>query len=800
MKVKEFFSVRKYAFLSALITAIFAYFIFSSAGLLQSGEYIFLHDDLWAIYPAFIRYFWEALFGAEPINYSFYVGMGMPMHFMYANVLSPFNIIVLLIQDNNIAFGIITIVKLATAAYCFARLVAGRLKYSELYSCVFGVSYALCAYSLIFYYNIIFLDSLYILPILVELLLNLIQKKRFRHMVLGLFYTFLLGYYQGYILGITLAVTTIVVMTFLYHCPVKEILKALFLLFLAAIIATLMSAAIIVPSIYATLVNIPTVNGEPISHNLSVGQFFNSFLFWKGQNQDSASPAMYTGLFVLILSMGVFFTSKVTARKKITYGVMFLILIFISFNAYGYYFIHMFDMPDGSHYRYAYLFSFLFCICATEYTSSIKMFQKKIIKFLIVTCVLGEVLYAGIVIEKSQDRGTFETEEMYATWKTEIPTLVSQTKATDKGLYRFKYENVLQANDSLYFKYPGLYSFNTIQNEKVRTINQKLGYGSSVKNLTDYGGSPVTEMLYAQKYIIKNERNDVNGDAKCIPNEFSLPMVYSSSDKIKDVTLPSENGFLAQNELLSAVLGYPVQVFSPIDDGVEISLMNAKLAQTESGFYFELDDESTPMGSISYIKASDMPLYAQFIPTQYAIVNGAPEVFGSNEFGEIFKTGLYTGAIRKMRFTEDGTYQISIAMLENSVKCGEYRNMLVYTYNKDALRKAYEELSLGQLEHVSYENGVIRGDIEIDENHPILMTSIPYEKGWKIFVDGVKVPTYAVAEGTFLAADILPGHHDIEMYYVDELFLKSVILSIISVIAYIVTFFFKKRPLHKSNV
>ena len=74
----------------------------------------------------------------------------------------------------------------------------------------------------------------------------------------------------------------------------------------------------------------------------------------------------------------------------------------------------------------------------------------------------------------------------------------------------------------------------------------------------------------------------------------------------------------------------------------------------------------------------------------------------------------------------------------------------------------------------------IVGEIEVP-NSATLFTSIPYEKGWTVKVDGKKVKNYEVLD-TFLAIDLEEGYHIITFEYHIYGLKIGILISIISFI------------------
>ena len=68
-----------------------------------------------------------------------------------------------------------------------------------------------------------------------------------------------------------------------------------------------------------------------------------------------------------------------------------------------------------------------------------------------------------------------------------------------------------------------------------------------------------------------------------------------------------------------------------------------------------------------------------------------------------------------------------------------------------------------ELNITSFKNNTIEGNINA-RSDSTLMVTIPYEKGWNIYVDNKKVDYYEVID-TFVGFDISEGEHKIKMVY-----------------------------------
>ena len=79
----------------------------------------------------------------------------------------------------------------------------------------------------------------------------------------------------------------------------------------------------------------------------------------------------------------------------------------------------------------------------------------------------------------------------------------------------------------------------------------------------------------------------------------------------------------------------------------------------------------------------------------------------------------------------------------------------------------------------------ISASIDVEEDKTILFTSIPYDPGWHIIVDGEEIQPIAVVDSTFLAAQLTPGHHELHFYYQDPVVVAGGWISVTTLSLYL---------------
>ena len=83
----------------------------------------------------------------------------------------------------------------------------------------------------------------------------------------------------------------------------------------------------------------------------------------------------------------------------------------------------------------------------------------------------------------------------------------------------------------------------------------------------------------------------------------------------------------------------------------------------------------------------------------------------------------------------------------------------------------------------NYTDTSVSGTVNVSKAG-LLYTSIPYDKGWKIYVDGKEYAPHAF-KGALMSVYLNPGSHDIEFKYTSVGYYRGLILSAVSVLIFI---------------
>ena len=213
------------------------------------------------------------------------------------------------------------------------------------------------------------------------------------------------------------------------------------------------------------------------------------------------------------------------------------------------------------------------------------------------------------------------------------------------------------------------------------------------------------------------------------------------------------------NKLMSALLGRDVKIWHACSvEESETFGVDMAFATEHRGY--EVNGELTP--KLQYILdiESDDLLYVYFpsdwprecemkvndknIGTFFDAQNFAIRELGSFEVGEQVDFRLY--------LEEDDLY----------IRSG---CQFFWHFDEDAFLEAVAELQDGVMDAYSETDDHISGTIRVPEGDRVVFTTIPYDAGWEVTVDGQPVETLPVLNETLLAFPITPGEHELEFRY-----------------------------------
>lgn len=339
--------------------------------------------DAFGQYMPYLQYLKETILGTNSMFYSLGKSIGGEMYGLFTYYLmSPFNLISLLFKKEQmgVAFYIIMLIKMSISGITFYFFL-NRKKEPKFSNLIFSTMYSLSTAVISYGFNIMWLDSLILLPLVCLGIEDLIKYKNPILYTIFLSLTLITNYYMGFIVCIFSGLYFVYKLILEEKQQFKDYLRkfAKFLLF--SFIAVLISAIILLPSFIGIKEGRIDIDlSESFEPNFEIQNFISKFFtnsFGIEEIGNYAMPPVFCGILTNFFVIMYFMNSKIKLKEKIASLIM-LAIFFASFYIKG---LNLFwvmgNEPACYKYRYVFCFTFMYILIAMKSFKNIKEGAKR---------------------------------------------------------------------------------------------------------------------------------------------------------------------------------------------------------------------------------------------------------------------------------------------------------------------------------------------------------------------------------------------------------------------------------------
>ncbi len=420
-------------------------------------------------------------------------------------------------------------------------------------------------------------------------------------------------------------------------------------------------------------------------------------------------------------------------------------------------------------------------------------------------CVALSENILNIFMTNAHDGDGFERRrDYYRLWNQqgeESMDMISHLESGDSGFYRIRYDNPQSTNNAAFWGYNGIGYFSTLEQKELKQLLYRLGYYISQKaEMKDYGGTELTQAFFSQKYRVHgtNPSFETEDEFAIERNELALPLAYIVDDDILDYNAGSQDPFDNQERLLSAMIGEECRVFERYAGQPDIEFYNVTEAWFDNGKGWVVEDTDVGYGYIIMrIPPSNMRGYVYFSQDGLYPYEDSARVMTNKDAGwPIGESYLYTPHILELGEGKSEKYDTMIVIDHMSVPFANYGDAYFYYLDKKKLTEKIDELRQEGVELRIDKGHNLYGDS--NTNGGILFTSIPYDKGWKAYIDGNRTDTFSLCEGAFLGIRVPEGKYRLSFVYEDKSVRLGVYISLMGSVFFLICLYSDKRK-GKSN-
>ncbi len=363
-----------------LLAFFIPFFIISVAYIFQRvypiGDRHILTIDLYHQYAPFLRELRSKLLHGDSLFYTWTGGLGFNFFAVITYYLaSPFNLLLLLFKESQLSDAVllITILKIGASGLAFYLYASKSQGLHSYFLVAVSTSYALSAYSLAYSWNIMWLDTIILLPITALGLERLVLQRKYLLYIISLAMVMITNYYTGFFVCIFLLLYYFVIQTRKKERALANYKQYKrfndFLTFAgASVLAAGIAAVTLLPTVLALAKT--SASGDTFPNDFLFFEpfldFTSRFLTLSPLSIRDGMPNIYMGVITLFFIPLYFLNKKIKAGEKTAHIVIILFLLFSMNNNYLNFIWHGFHYPNQLPYRNSFLLVFLFCSMLIE--------------------------------------------------------------------------------------------------------------------------------------------------------------------------------------------------------------------------------------------------------------------------------------------------------------------------------------------------------------------------------------------------------------------------------------------------
>lgn len=827
----------KYWYLTSFLIPFFIFFIYFW---IRKGQ--ILTVDLGQQYIDLLAFYKHNLL-ANPLNliYSFNNGLGNSMVGTVAYYLaSPLNLILLIFPKTLLPIGILVLISLKigliglTSYFYFNSFTKNNLL-----ALIASIAYSLSGFVITNNLNLMWLDSVYLLPLLIwSIDRQFINKKS--HLIIITFALWITNFYTGYMI-ILFGLLYFVAKLILENTNRTLIFKKYLI---QSVLGTLIASFLLIPTVYELMQGKTCASVDynlnfafPLQ-NLLAKLISGSFSF---KEMSWGMPNIFWSTPLILIAISFIFSNKIKLKTKIVFSTLFAFLIIsCSFNPLILLW-HMGQYPIWYQGRFSFCISFLGIYLASLVLNKQNKFTKlqlisitlfgilevsfsilklKQIEFLtqdkititaliaILTiiilfyyqkssifslkCLFFAVLFSSSLnLITSLQNITYQNNSDYTNFSLDVSNTIADLKSRDNSFYRVEKSFSRSDDDSFSSDYNGLATFNSISNTRISNFIENIGFDHNNNSYINNFSTPITDDLLGVKYYLVpnyHDKGSVDFTNLIYRNDLNANSILFSANHLTVF----KNNYVLPLLFISKKHPIDLQLDAPINN--QNQLFSAITGSKDRAFYKSLLPKANltniqPITSydfkkINKIKRSYVTYYLKPIFTSSYYLELPPSVDDSqtsltvnNNFIPIKARTSQNKLINLGYLHKNQTVKISFELTNNNL---DLANMQLWAVNSN-IHKIIKDFNKNQ-PTLKYINPLVLKTSNFKTNsNQIVNTTIPYDRNWLV-LDKNKLIKTSIFAKTFLQVKLSAKQHQLTLIYIPWSLIIGILISLIAII------------------
>lgn len=786
--------------LAFLIPFLISFILCVVRGIYPFGTRCFLHVDMYHQYAPFFTEFANQLQHGGSLAYTWNLGLGTDFVSLLAYYLaSPVNWLLCIVPSGYVIefMTLVILVKTGLCGWSFAYYLRQHYKDKGCRVLLFSVFYALSGFNCAYNWDIMWLDTVWLAPLVILGLEGLVRHGKVRLYTVTLAVSILSNYY----ISILLCIFLVLYFLLLLAEQKKGRFRSLLRFGWYSLLAGGMGAVLILPEI--AILSGSGSGGIRFPEKAEwyfgvVDELARACIGVEPVHTTGHWPNIYCGAAILLLLVLYILNRRISWRRKLPRLLLAVFFLMSFANNYLNFIWHGLHFPDGLPARQTFLYAFLLLVMGYE---TVRCARGNIMWHLglalvlsegfLLVCFLfadrelvtGESLlltaalllgYTGIlmcrkagnhrmrslaagcafvlvVVEASlnMEMTSVRTTDRvtYMEHQDAYQALGAQAADRESGFYRIDKWNRLTKNDSALADYPSATIFSSLINLDVADFYRELGMEGGKNYYCYSGATALTSSMLSVKYLLTDSVAEESpyrrlvGEQEGIylyENLYTLPLGYMVEDDLEDRwDFTFGNPVQAQNALALA-LGAEGELLTPVDTAVKPG--ETVIHVEESGCIY------------GYYTGKDAN-------TVQAVIGGKTRTYSKCAHVYLLDFG----------YCEAGT-DIVITAEET-----EFFHVQGYRLSDEVFGQVYAALDDQTMELTEWTDTRIAGNINAERSGTLVL-AIPDDPGWQLLLDGERTEYESFCEA-FISVELTEGSHTIELRYRTPYLAKGALIS-----------------------
>ncbi len=429
--------------------------------------------------------------------------------------------------------------------------------------------------------------------------------------------------------------------------------------------------------------------------------------------------------------------------------------------------------------------------------------QTAALMLLVFVCI--EAFGSGIVncVEFGNDV-IYSSYSSYNDFVGSLRPLTDSIVENDPSFFRYEKNVHRKYCDNMALNIRGLTNSTSTLNKETIKFLANLGYASKSHWSKYLGGNIITDSLLGIKYIIDGENADISEyydltdlepvsynktDYYAYINDNALSLAYSVDPSVLDFEFKGKTPMENVNGLLSAMIGSEevLNFFIPVETEESTTNLSTK---TNSAYYEYRPEVSGSTATLTYnFTAEKDAEYFFYLPSDYPrevdlkVNNKSNGTFYASETTRIVSLGF---------FSEGDNVNVGMTLKADVLYVTPNVNS-VYYIDVELAKDALSDLAKEQMEiSEDWKEHHITGTYVTGNDATTVFTTLPYDEGWKVYVDGKEIEYNKALEAVIAFNIDSAGEHTVEFKYAPKTFTLGLTISLLSLGLFIFIIIFEK--------